>query len=397
MQINPGYRSNLSKNEQARIRTLSPRKRALVEHSLQYSNNEALDDLLRNYDGGADDPVIQLLQEQEFKDAIAHGAAGKGYRYQEAEPSTSGESKGKYLLVADKPMADKHMNYGPEEQAALEILALKKELDYVQGGRIDPIDPKSILYQMIARHNAANIRPTSIKAIGEGGIDKDRRMHPDLPPQTLANATVATNNQLIDNLLGNERYEQSITNVDKNGIRSSIPVEHKLSFDGHENLGREPSNRMMGSTVKNSVLRSEGDPYRQQVLLLRKAAELEDAFRSNHGRDVREYMTENDWNYKPNQTVMPKLEDFGRLNTSARKSTSDKSIMESPSRMAGTNPEAARALEIASGKRTDSPGDSKERALVINSGGGDVTIGEGVLRSTGNGNGNGKHKNGNVH
>ena len=75
------------------------------------------------------------------------------------------------------------------------------------------------------------------------------------------------------------------------------------------------------------------------------------------------------------------------------KSISNKSIMESPSRMAGTNPEAARALEIASGKRTDSPGDSKERALVINSGGGDVTIGEGVLRS----NGNGKHKNGNGH
>ena len=75
------------------------------------------------------------------------------------------------------------------------------------------------------------------------------------------------------------------------------------------------------------------------------------------------------------------------------KSISDKSIMESPSRMAGTNLEAARALEIASGKRTDSPGESKERALVINSGGGDVTIGEGVLRS----NGNGKHKNGNRH
>ncbi len=77
------------------------------------------------------------------------------------------------------------------------------------------------------------------------------------------------------------------------------------------------------------------------------------------------------------------------------KSISDKSIMESPSRMAGTKPEAERALEIASGKRTESPGDSKERALVINSGGGDVTIGEGVLRS--NGNGNGKHKNGNGH
>lgn len=387
MKINPGYRSNLSNREIARINTLSPTKRAQIRHSLQYSNNDALDDLLRNYAGGTDDPVIQLLLDQEFKDAIVHGASGEGYRYQDTKPGTRGEGIGKYLLMADKPT-----DYGPEEQAALEILALRKELDYVQGGRIDPIDPESALYQMIARHNAANIRPTSIKAIGEGGIDKDRRMHPDLPPQTLANATVATNNQLIDNLLGNERYEQSITNVDKNGIRSGIPVEHKLSFDGHEALGREPSNRMLGSTVKNSVLGKQDDPYRQQVLLLRKAAELEDAFRLNFGRDVIEYMVDNDWDYKPNQTVMPRLEDFGTVDKGARKLTSDKSIMKSPLRMAGTRPEMVR---LASGKRYESPGESKERGLYVDSGGGDVTIGEGALRS--NGNGNGKRKNGNGH
>jgi len=96
---------------------------------------------------------------------------------------------------------------------------------------------------------------------------------------------------------------------------------------------------------------------------------------------------------KDRMSSTPQVEDLVTVDRGARKLTSDKSIMESPSRMAGTNPEAARALEIASGKRTDSPGDSKERALVINSGGGNVTIGEGVLRS----NGNGKHKNGNGH
>lgn len=42
--------------------------------------------------------------------------------------------------------------------------------------------------------------------------------------------------------------------------------------------------------------------------------------------------------------------------------------------------------------RADSPGANRDRALVIDSGGGDVTIEEGVLRSNGkNGNGNGKH------
>ena len=47
---------------------------------------------------------------------------------------------------------------------------------------------------------------------------------------------------------------------------------------------------------------------------------------------------------------------------------------------------------LAGSTRADSPGANRERSLVIDSGGGDVTIEEGVLRSNGkNGNGNGKH------
>ena len=76
-----------------------------------------------------------------------------------------------------------------------------------------------------------------------------------------------------------------------------------------------------------------------------------------------------------------------RIVEDERKLTSEESIMKSPERMAGTRPEM---VDIASGKRNDSPGDSKERALYINSGGGNVSIGHDVLRS----NGNGKHKNG---
>lgn len=58
-----------------------------------------------------------------------------------------------------------------------------------------------------------------------------------------------------------------------------------------------------------------------------------------------------------------------------------------PKRMAG---EALSELMQGS-TRTDSPGTNRERALVINSQGGDVTIGGGVLRSSGNGKGNGQH------
>lgn len=56
--------------------------------------------------------------------------------------------------------------------------------------------------------------------------------------------------------------------------------------------------------------------------------------------------------------------------------------------MAGTRPEV---LDIASGTRLDSPGDSKKRALIINSEGGDVNIGESVLRSNGKNDHNGKN------
>ena len=79
-----------------------------------------------------------------------------------------------------------------------------------------------------------------------------------------------------------------------------------------------------------------------------------------------------------------------KITKGERMLTSKDSIMKVPVRMAGTRPEM---VELASGKRSDSPGDSAERGLYINSGGGNVTIGEGVLKS----NGNGKHKNGNGH
>lgn len=78
------------------------------------------------------------------------------------------------------------------------------------------------------------------------------------------------------------------------------------------------------------------------------------------------------------------------MNVDERKLTSPQSNMRVPVRKAGENPAI---LELASGSRKESPGDSKERGLYIDSGGGDVSIGQDVLRS----NGNGKHKNGNGH
>jgi hypothetical protein len=46
---------------------------------------------------------------------------------------------------------------------------------------------------------------------------------------------------------------------------------------------------------------------------------------------------------------------------------------------------------VSGSTRADSPGANRERSLVIDSGGGDVTIEEGVLRSNGKNGMNGKH------
>ena len=76
------------------------------------------------------------------------------------------------------------------------------------------------------------------------------------------------------------------------------------------------------------------------------------------------------------------------INVDERELTSPQSDMRVPVRKAGENPAI---LELASGARKESPGDSKERALYIDSGGGNVTIGQDVLRSNGNGHGKDKH------
>tara|TARA_B100001564_G_C20520731_1_gene615029 strand:- start:42 stop:911 length:870 start_codon:yes stop_codon:yes gene_type:complete len=71
------------------------------------------------------------------------------------------------------------------------------------------------------------------------------------------------------------------------------------------------------------------------------------------------------------------LYEVGRIRTQDVDATNMK-------RFAADN-ELARA--IMASMRTESPGDNRERALVIDSGGGDVTFGEGVLRNGKNGNG----------
>ena len=303
MHIRPGYRNALGKERIAFLDTLSPTRREEVQKALTMTDNESLDTLIRHLDSDPDDPVIRLLLDESMKDAVLHQAAGSGYRSQETVAGTRGDGKGKYLLKPDTPT-----DYQGKEQAALEILAARKELDYIQGAPVTPIDESSPIYQRIARHNSRAIRPTSIIATGEGGIVGNRGKHPDLPPQTLDNATIATNNQMYDNLVGNERGEQPVSTVDRLGNRSGLPVEHKLAFNGNEALGRDPDNRMLGSTVKNSILRDEPSETRQQVLLMSNLAQGLANFEQAYGVRVQDYMKDNNWKYSKSQVVMP---DFG--------------------------------------------------------------------------------------
>ena len=128
--------------------------------------------------------------------------------------------------------------------------------------------------------------------------------------------------------------------------------------------------------MKNSVLRAEPDPRRQEILLMSNLAQAETDYSNMYGRDVRDMMKENNWMYKPGVSVMP---DYGT---------------ESPKRRFASKPAVEEAARQTFGSDRDrSPGTNRnrDRALYIEAGG-DVTIGPGVLRSNGkNGNGNGKH------
>lgn len=305
MRINVGYSSSLPKRRLAFLDRLSPTRRAEVEKALSISDNEALTSLLNHIDDpDPTDGVMALLRGEDFKDKVLAGAAGRGYRSFSPErvKQKNHPDFGRTHMIADEPT-----NYPPEEQRLLELLALSHERDYVETGNIVPIDTNDPLYKRIER--ATNDISTSSKKglFAEGGISPDRAKHPDLPPLTEEIVQGAPARFLYDNLVGNERQEQPITSVDKKGNRSSLPIEHKTAFNNAPQLGRELDNRMVGSTLKNSVLRSEEDPSKQVELLSDNLMHGYYDFIEDFGRTPQEAMNSYRMRYSNERQQLPRF------------------------------------------------------------------------------------------
>ena len=288
MRIKVGLKHDLSQDDLTFLDRLSPTRREQVIRGISFTDNEALDNALDHLiDDDPSDGVMQLLRSQGLRDKVFTEVAGKGYRQFGANPIVQKNHKdvGKYPMIADTPI-----DYPPEEQALLEHLSKLHEIDFIETGRTQPIDTSSPLYQRILR-GTKDITSQSKKGLfAEGGISQERAKHPELKPLTDEIINEAPARFIYDNLAGNERGEQPITTVDRKGNRSSLPIEHKEAFKNRPDLGRDLDNRMVGSTVKNSILRAEANPSKQVELLADSAMHGQYDYKEEFGRSVEDAM-----------------------------------------------------------------------------------------------------------
>tara|TARA_B100000965_G_scaffold100229_1_gene82175 strand:- start:90 stop:1229 length:1140 start_codon:yes stop_codon:yes gene_type:complete len=364
------YRGNLPPEIVDRISRLSPTRRAEVERAHIYAGSDPnVDDFLRHLDG---DPEINaLLLDPEIRAGLLAEKAGEGYRVIETPISAKTGARLTPQFVSDTPVY-----YEGAEQDLIDLFSLQRELDREQSGVSVSRDRNSREYQMLKQQVEAQ-GVGGVMKMARGGIDNiehkqygTRSKHPDLPEITYENAVINATDQLYDNLYGNPYGEQPSGTMMRTGKVTGIPVEHLLDFNHNPELGYDPNNRMLGSTSKNSVVRDEQNPKRRQVLLLGGIAKKEQDIVDKYGKTASQLANEMNYTYQPLDKTRMAVEE---LPPSIRRLVSD------------------RSGAIAS-SRNESPGTNRDRALNIYAGG-NVSIGEGVLRSNGNGNGNG-HGNG---
>ena len=291
------YQGVLPKELVAQTDRLSPNRRREVENALVYNLDSKFENLLRNLDG--DPEAVALLLDPTIRERVLFETAGRGYRVPETPRSAITGDLGQSKLVPDSPI-----NYGGAEQDLLDLYSLQRELDYEQTGETVKRNRNNAVHAILQR--AVEMQGDGgTMSTGRGGIYGikhkqygTRNKHPLLPALTIETARDSTVNQLMDNLLGNERGEQPAGMVNKTGFMQSIPVEHKLAFNQYPQLGYDPSNRMLGSTIKNSTVRDEENPIRRQVLLMSKIAEKEQDIVDKYGKTATNLANEMNYHYQ---------------------------------------------------------------------------------------------------
>ncbi len=297
MFINPGVRHTQNAIQLEHLKRLAPTRAAEVARAYELVENEALNDYLRTQ--GQNDPAIALLLDRSLKDAVLVDTAGLGYK------QIVGRPKG-MQLEADRPI-----EYSKEEQDLIDLISLKRELDYEEKGYVHEIDESDPVYQAIDRLVRNELMPGGVNQTAKGGVQNIkhkeygyRHKHPDLPELTQENAIQNTVRQLYDNIKGNERGEQPSGMMMKTGKMTGIPVEHKLDFKKYPELGYDPLNRILGSTFKNSVVRDEQSPKRKQVLLNSAIAQKETDIENKYNMPINEFLKNMKYEYTPLQKTI---------------------------------------------------------------------------------------------
>ena len=273
------------------LKTFTPSRRKEVQKYLELYNSDILN--LLN-DEQLATTMRSMLKDTEAEDLI--NIAGSGYRKLDGQLNR-GPEKGKYKLVADNPK-----DYSEEEQDILELLSLMKQYDYQMSGARNKQPEQSFLKDKINQVVKNNLTSASVRYTGKGGTIGERSKNPLLPQLTDESAQEATTKFLMGNLSGNEIGEQPISLIDRLGNRSSLPIEHtKVAFENDPSKGLDVDNRDLGSTLVNSVIRSETNTDRIAELLYKKIADKAEYIKDAYGVPYRTIMDEWDMDYQVGQ------------------------------------------------------------------------------------------------
>ena len=110
--------------------------------------------------------------------------------------------------------------------------------------------------------------------------------------------------------------------MNKKGDMSGIPVEHDKDFDSYPELGYDPDNRNLGSTLVNSIVRNESDLSKRRELLVTHLYEKINNIEKLTGKSFRDLTEEME--YLPQRKLVqrmagdPAVQDFMQEITAQR-------------------------------------------------------------------------------
>ncbi len=312
-------KSRLPVEIEQQLMLLSPTRRKETRRGLVGLDEGLLDFLRHNLD---DPEVNKLLLDPELHAQVLGQQAGEGYR-EVVSPRTKAGGVGKPQLVPAPALEMSDL-----EREMVDINSLIRQIEFDSTGKSREVDLNNPLYKLI-QNFVDTTGQKGITATAKGGIGGIRHTvhgtrdkHPSLPALDARTATEATVRQLADNLLGNKFGVQPSGMMNKKGDMSGIPVEHDKDFDSYPELGYDPDNRNLGSTLVNSIVRNESDLSKRRELLVTHLYEKINNIEKLTGKSFRDLTEEME--YLPQRKLVqrmagdPAVQDFMQEITAQR-------------------------------------------------------------------------------